>query len=88
MEIYEDYILFDNIRVSYYLPGIKLIFDYQKDNFYGLNNSSGNIKVEIKYHENKERVAKEKGLDIVLIPFWWNRTVESLIATIKKKHKT
>ncbi len=69
-------------NVRFYIPELKLAVDYQKDNYYGLENVTGTVEVKLKMDEDKLSWAKENNLTIIFIPFWWNRSIESLIETI------
>ena len=41
--------------------------------------------MQIKRDIEKIKECKLLGIDLIIIPYWWNKTKEQLIATIRKK---
>ncbi len=84
LEIIENYILpnSDSIKVSFFIPNLNIAFDYQKDREYGLSSSSGICYLKLQVDGQKLSLAKINNISLIFIPFWWDRTLESLITTI------
>ena len=47
-----------------------------------LRNFPGAHHVRVQVQEEKVVFCEKEGLTLISIPFWWDRTIESLIATI------
>lgn len=41
------------LKFSYFIPSLKLAFDYQKDSYYGITASSGNYFLKLKQSDDK-----------------------------------
>jgi hypothetical protein len=67
-----------------FLPALALAFEYQGEPHYlsvGMFGSHTNRK---KTDQFKKEKTKEYGITLIEIPYWWDRSVESLVATIQK----
>jgi hypothetical protein len=42
----------------------------------------GELKYRLERDDRKRNTSKERGISLIEIPFWWDRTESSLIATI------
>jgi hypothetical protein len=69
------------VTVSYYLPSFKVAFDYQNQKFYDSSEIMGQTGLKLIEDPLKVSRAKAKGIAIVFVPFWWDKTLESLIAS-------
>jgi hypothetical protein len=83
LEILKDYELTSREKVSYFIPSLKLAIDYQSLGFYRKDNVQDR-KVSLSFTEDKEKksLAFDQGMEIVFIPFWWDRKISSLMATL------
>lgn len=81
-DIDEDYELDPYHKVSVLLPHMGLALDYQSVDYYGLSGQVGNISVALREHPEKVALASSQGITIVFVPFWWDRKIPSLLATI------
>jgi hypothetical protein len=73
-----------NVELDIYLPDLKLAFEYYGEHHYKGHHIYGPAHVFQARDEEKVELAKAKGVTIVGIPYWWNRSSESLAATISK----
>lgn len=82
--ILSDHILSQTplVTLSYFLPDLKLAFDYQPDKYYGLDKDSGTTLVTLRPDLAKQTLAEKEGISLVFIPFWWDRELGSLASTI------
>jgi hypothetical protein len=67
---------------SFLILPLRLAFDYQTVSDYDLSGTKGKVMVELKVNPVKADICKRNGLDLVSIPFWWDRDLHSLVATI------
>lgn len=74
------------LEVDIFLPRLHLGFEYQDPHHYFHSTYGAHTLAEYQSRDaEKHRQAKEKGLTIINVPFWWDWNPESLIATIKHK---
>jgi hypothetical protein len=85
MEIVENAELGPSIRVSYLIPRLKIAFEYQTIKDYGLEGRGGKVEVSLLEDKVKRHLAENLGLKLFFIPFWWDRSLGSLAATIGLK---
>jgi hypothetical protein len=84
-EILDGYTLSPGAVITYLLPSLKVGFVYQSVPDYGLGNLSGSVPV---WHFEDEKIvleAKSQGLSVLFVPFWWDRSQSSLLASILEK---
>lgn len=72
------------LQLSYYLPSLKLGFVYQSVQDYGVYGSRG-VTLTLYEPELVKAEASRQGITVIFIPFWWDRKMESLVATILEK---
>ena len=66
------------------VPAHKLICEYQGEYHYKDNFFRSGIEHIISKDEEKIKACEQNGFLIVVIPFWWDRRIESLSETIRK----
>lgn len=71
------------MQADAWIPHLGLIFEYQGRQHY-LPNYFNDYKVQITKDKEKKKICQEVGLTLIQIPFWWDYTVPSLAATVKK----
>jgi len=82
IEIISKYNFSDESEVTAFLPSLKLAFDFQTDRFYNVNHISGIHTFHLKIDEKKVHSAKRIDCEIIFVPFWWDRTLDTLLGTI------
>jgi len=87
-ELLEDFILSEpSTMVSFYLPKLKLAIDYQHARDYTLALGASS-SLALKEDQSKVQAASGLGITLLFIPFWWDRSIYSLAATIIEKNSS
>lgn len=68
-----------------YLAKEKMIFEYQGEQHYTDIWALGNRWRQRHHDEEKRKACKEHGITLIEIPYWWDLSKSSLIATIHGK---
>jgi len=67
-----------------YIPKLNIAFDYKGVQHYSFHWRFGSVdKLHIRDQERQE-ICKKLGITLIIIPYWWDETIESLAATITK----
>jgi len=83
--ILEDFALTSELTaltISYYTPSLKLGFEYQGAGEYLPASGSGRLTLALNDPHGKAEKLLELGGSLIIIPFWWDRTLESLLGSI------
>jgi hypothetical protein len=70
------------VELDIYLPTERLAFEYQGEHHFYDIYALGPQWYQQERDEEKRKVCKELGITLIEIPYWWDRTNESLMATI------
>lgn len=70
---------------SFFLPSLGLAFDLQTTRDYNADALSGNTRFHLKEDEVKINYLKAHSIEMLTLPFWWDRSKESLIGTLLHK---
>jgi len=71
------------LSVDAYIPALDLAIEYQGEHHYYDNHAATGVAMTYTIRdEEKSRQCQELGICIVPIPYWWDRCIESLAATI------
>jgi hypothetical protein len=65
-----------------FLPHLSLAFEYQGEQHY-VSNFMGNLSVRQRRDQSKLKFASQLGITVISIPFWWDRSPNSLASTIQ-----
>jgi hypothetical protein len=66
-----------------FLPHLSLAFEYQGEQHYYSVNHFGHSSVRQRRDQAKIKFANLYGISLISIPFWWDRSSNSLAATIR-----
>jgi hypothetical protein len=65
-----------------FIPSLSLAFEYQGEIHYRTSILHGSAAQRQKIDQAKANYAKDIGVTLIPIPFWWDKSSESLAATI------
>jgi hypothetical protein len=65
-----------------FLPQLSLAFEYQGEHHY-FTNYLGSSEIRQRRDQAKIKFASQLGITLISIPFWWDRSSNSLISTIQ-----
>jgi len=72
-------------ELDIYLPDLKLALEYQGEHHYFDHYMFGSVATFQRRDRQKLRLCKLKGITLVYVPYWWDRTESSLRATIAQQ---
>jgi len=82
-QVVQDFALREGTFISFCLPSLGLAFDYVEASSYNpQSNEVGTTLLTLHEDMDKVRLATEHGLSLLFIPFWWDRNIDSLVASI------
>jgi hypothetical protein len=70
------------LNLKIFIPSLSLAFEYQGETHYFSTHTYGSAHTRQKKDEIKKNFAKKLGITLIDIPFWWNKSANSLAATI------
>jgi hypothetical protein len=65
-----------------FLPNLSLALEYQGEQHY-FSNIFGDASIRQKRDQSKVKFASQLGVTLIVIPFWWDRSSDSLGSTIQ-----
>jgi hypothetical protein len=65
-----------------FLPHLSLAFEYQGEQHY-VSNFMGSPDIRQRRDQSKLKFASQLGITVISIPFWWDRSPNSLASTIQ-----
>jgi hypothetical protein len=75
--------LFSFLTQQIFLPHLSLAFEYQGEQHYFPLSIFGTASIRKRRDQAKCDFAAELGITLIPIPFWWDRSPNSLAATIQ-----
>jgi hypothetical protein len=66
-----------------FLPHLSLSFEYQGEHHYSSTRYLGDTTIPQRRDRAKRKFASQFGITVISIPFWWDRSSESLASTIE-----
>jgi hypothetical protein len=69
--------------VQIFFPNLSLAFEYQGQTHYFSSPLFGSASDRKRIDNIKREFAKQNGITLISVPFWWNKSNKSLQATIK-----
>ncbi len=64
------------------MPTLALAFEYNGEQHYQYVSVYTDLDIVQQRDRTKELICINNGITLIVVPFWWDRTVESLVATI------
>jgi hypothetical protein len=75
-----------NFELDIFFPKLKLAFEYQGEHHYSrLNGFVTNLERRQERDVEKKQKCHEMGITLVMIPYWWDKQISTLKATIHNK---
>jgi hypothetical protein len=71
------------LTVQIYIPRYNLAFEYQGEIHYKDISVYGSARKRQQSDKMKAEAAKNAGISLIAIPFWWDQELLSLISTIR-----
>lgn len=81
LKIVQDYQLTPEFTVTFFIPTLNLAFDYQPLSKYDSNEETL-FDLTSTESARKAEAAERLGVSLVSVPFWWDRSLDSLTASI------
>ena len=73
------------MELDIFLPTENLAFEYQgEQHYYNLYFMRTDWLQQKQRDKQKKEACNENGITLIEIPYWWDRTKDSLMATVKK----
>ena len=73
------------MELDIFLPSVSLAIEYQGEQHYRWHFIFGSPQLQQWRDTEKKEACNKAGITLVEIPFWWNRSLASLAATIKEQ---
>eukprot|EP01114_Cavostelium_apophysatum_P018560 TRINITY_DN5768_c0_g1_i1.p1 TRINITY_DN5768_c0_g1~~TRINITY_DN5768_c0_g1_i1.p1 ORF type:complete len:326 (+),score=71.27 TRINITY_DN5768_c0_g1_i1:53-1030(+) len=73
------------IELDIYIPSLAVAFEYQGEQHYPEEQNSVLFFGEIARDQDKKEACKANGVVLIEVPHWWDRTTESLVATVHQE---
>jgi hypothetical protein len=67
-----------------FIPSLQLAFEYQGETHYISNAIYGSASKRQHNDKIKREIAKDEGITLISVPFWWDKNPASLAATIRQ----
>eukprot|EP01114_Cavostelium_apophysatum_P024131 TRINITY_DN9358_c0_g1_i1.p1 TRINITY_DN9358_c0_g1~~TRINITY_DN9358_c0_g1_i1.p1 ORF type:complete len:418 (+),score=72.81 TRINITY_DN9358_c0_g1_i1:58-1311(+) len=78
------------MELDIYVPSLSLAFEYQGIQHYDFNENfsfeKSQHQLRLKRDIEKRSACKNIGLELIEIPYWWDGSLASLLATIRKRN--
>jgi len=73
-----------NVEFDVFIPSLSMAFEYNGEYHYKFVPIYGSKNISQR-DEKKRRICEQDGISLFVIPYWWNRTTESVAATISSR---
>ena len=71
------------MTIQVFLPHLSLALEYQGETHYFSSHIFGKASTRQRADEIKQNFAKQMGITLIPIPFWWDKSSKSLASTIQ-----
>jgi len=71
-----------SIEFDIFVPDLSLAFEYNGEQHYMSIPFFNDVGLTKKRDKNKQVICKYSGITLIIIPFWWDRTIDSIAQTI------
>jgi len=71
-----------NLQLDIFIPELSLAFEYNGEYHYKLVKIFNSANVQ-RRDERKRNICQHDGITLIVIPYWWDKTLESLALTIR-----
>lgn len=71
-----------SLELDVYLPELELGIEYNGEHHYHDNPFFGGLELYQRRDNEKRKICQEKGIKLVTIPYWWDNTIQSFVATL------
>jgi len=71
-----------HIEFDVFVPSLMLAFEYQGEQHYHFHYLYGSPMMQKERDEDKRSICTKNGITLIEIPYWWDQTKNSLLATI------
>jgi hypothetical protein len=78
-----SYRLFESLTFTIFIPHLSLALEYQGGHHYFSTERFGDLSVYQRRDRAKRNFASQFGITVISIPFWWDRSSNSLASTIE-----
>jgi hypothetical protein len=75
------------MELDIFLPKEQLAFEYQGEHHFHDIYHLGSSWQQRQKDEEKRKVCRENEITLIEVPYWWNKEISSLAATINKERK-
>eukprot|EP01114_Cavostelium_apophysatum_P000432 TRINITY_DN10397_c0_g1_i2.p1 TRINITY_DN10397_c0_g1~~TRINITY_DN10397_c0_g1_i2.p1 ORF type:complete len:506 (+),score=124.86 TRINITY_DN10397_c0_g1_i2:145-1662(+) len=72
-------------ELDIFIPSLKLAFEYQGVQHYVSSDRFGDHKTHQRRDAQKKDICDKNGIILIEIPYWWDKSLETLTATILKE---
>ena len=70
------------ITFDIFIPSFQIALEYHGEHHYQEIPSFIPFELESSLDDEKKRIAEEQQVDLIVIPYWWNNTISSLVTSI------
>ncbi len=71
-----------DFMVQIFIPELSLAFEYNGEHHYTAVSVYGDWRVTQQRDQYKELSCKLNGITLIIVPFWWSKTKESIAGTV------
>jgi len=72
-----------SMELDIFVPSVNLAFEYHGEQHYHWDFRYGSPLIRQQNDFQKKNACKEREITLVEIPYWWEQTVKSLVATVR-----